>query len=187
MSLVTTPRLTVLLTAIACALVVAAPQTAAAQEPDHASCPMHAEHAAQKDHDHAANVDRRGDEVMGFTHAATTHHFRLFQDGGAIEIAANDPQDAASLAAIRSHLAAVAAAFAKGDFAMPQAIHGESPAGAATLAAKAAEIDYRYEETASGARVRLLAKTPETLAAVHDFLRYQITEHRTGDPLEPAS
>jgi hypothetical protein len=148
---------------------------------------MHTAHAAAKSHDHAAEVDRRGDEVMGFSHTATTHHFRLLGDGGAIEISANDPQDAASLAAIRSHLTALAAAFARGDFAMPFAIHGEPPAGAPTLAEHAAEMDYRYEETPSGARLRLLAKTPATLAAVHDFLRYQINEHRTGDALEPAS
>lgn len=172
--------------ALASALIFAWPSGAIAQEPDPATCPMHAEHMAAKTHDHAAEVDARGDEVMGFSHTATTHHFRILQDGGAIEISANDPQDTASLAAIRSHLTTVAAAFAKGDFAMPHAIHGESPTGAPTLASHAADIDYRYEETPQGARVHLLAKTPETLAAIHEFLRYQITEHRTGDPLEPA-
>jgi hypothetical protein len=173
--------------ALASAVILAWPSSATAQQPDPATCPMHAEHMAAKAHGHAADVDARGDEVMGFSHTATTHHFRILADGGAIEITANDPQDTASLAAIRSHLTTVAAAFAKGDFAMPLAIHGETPAGAPTLAGHAADIDYRYEETPQGARVHLLAKTPETLAAIHEFLRYQITEHRTGDPLEPAS
>jgi hypothetical protein len=178
---------TLILPVLACALLAAPPSSARAQEHDPATCPMHAEHMAAKTHDHAADVDARGDEVMGFSHTATTHHFRILEDGGAIEISANDPQDTASLAAIRSHLTTVAAAFAKGDLAMPHAIHGETPAGAPTLAGHASEIDYRYEETPQGARVHLLAKTPETLAAIHEFLRYQITEHRTGDPLEPAS
>jgi len=31
--------------------------------------------------------------------------------------------------------------------------------------------------------VRIVAKTPEARAAVHEFLRFQITDHRTGDPL----
>lgn len=185
MTRMTTLRLAPL--ALVSALVFACPSGAIAQEPDAATCPMHAEHMAMKTHEHAAEVDSRGDEVMGFSHAATTHHFRLLADGGAIEISANDPQDTASLAAIRSHLTIAAAAFAKGDFAMPLAIHGETPAGAPTLAGHAADIDYRYEETPHGARVHLLAKTPETLAAIHEFLRYQITEHRTGDPLEPVS
>jgi hypothetical protein len=156
------------------------PQPLDAQETDHAACPMHAAHAAK-------DVDRRGDQVMGFAHSATTHHFRLTKDGGAIEIAANDAGDSASVAAIRSHLTAVAEAFGRGDFAMPEAIHGELPPGAETLAARRAELDYRYEETAAGARVRILARTPESLAAVYEFLRYQIAEHRTGDSREPAS
>lgn len=151
-----------------------------AQEADPGACPMHAAHMA-------ADVDRRGDEVMGFSHTTTTHHFRLAKDGGAIEIAANDAGDVANIAAIRKHLNAVAEAFARGDFAMPEAIHSVLPAGAEALAAHRADVEYRYEETPSGARVRIIAKSPETLAAVHDFLRFQITEHRTGDPLEPAS
>jgi hypothetical protein len=160
-------------------ILTAPPPTLNAQEPDHAACPMHAAHTASE-------VDRRGDQVMGFAHSATTHHFRLARDGGAIEIAANDAADAASVAAIRGHLTAVAEAFGRGDFAMPEAIHGELPPGAETLAARRAELDYRYEETAAGARVRILARTPESLAAVHEFLRFQITEHHTGDPLDPA-
>lgn len=36
---------------------------------------------AQDPHHNA--VDHRGDQVMGFSHEKTTHHFRLFTDGGA--------------------------------------------------------------------------------------------------------
>jgi hypothetical protein len=32
----------------------------------------------------AAEVDQRGDEGMGFSHAMTGHHFHLFPDGGSI-------------------------------------------------------------------------------------------------------
>jgi hypothetical protein len=30
---------------------------------------------------------------MGFSHDKTTHHFRLYPDGGAIEVTADDPND----------------------------------------------------------------------------------------------
>ena len=46
------------------------------------------EHAA-----HGAAVDNRGDKVMGFSHEKTTHHFRLYKDGGAIEVEANSRDD----------------------------------------------------------------------------------------------
>ena len=31
-------------------------------------------------------VSTRGDHVMGFSHDAASHHFRLFKDGGEIEV-----------------------------------------------------------------------------------------------------
>jgi hypothetical protein len=39
---------------------------------------------------------------MGFSHDATTHHFRLLKDGGEILVTANDPNDKASIEEIRS-------------------------------------------------------------------------------------
>src|SRR5438105_941411 len=100
---------------------------------DPATCPLHAEHmakAAEGAHgDHAAEVDARGDEAMGFSHRTSGHHFPLFADGGAIVATANDAADAKSVAAIRSHLREVAEAFAAGDFDKPQFIHGTKPDG----------------------------------------------------------
>ena len=58
---------------------------------DMQSCPMHKEHmkeAAQ----HQADVEKHGDEAMGFPHDRTTHHFRLYSDGGAIEVTVDDNQ-----------------------------------------------------------------------------------------------
>ena len=49
---------------------------------------------------HTAAVSRRGDQAMGFSHEKTTHHFRLFPDGGAIEVTANDRGDVESRAQI---------------------------------------------------------------------------------------
>ena len=47
-----------------------------------------------------------------------------------------------------------------------------------------ANIQYRYEEIPAGGKVRIESKDPVALAAIHDFLRFQITEHRTSDGLE---
>ena len=52
--------------------------------------------AAPAQETHPDGVARRGDRVMGFSHDKTTHHFRLFSGGGAIEVTANDPKDTAS-------------------------------------------------------------------------------------------
>ena len=147
---------------------------------DPATCPMHAKHT--NSHDHAA-VDRRGDEVMGFSHEKTKHTFRLLADGGAIEVRANDASDAQSIAAIRAHLQEIEKDFASGDFAKPKAIHARVPDGAAVMKELGSRIVYRYEEVERGGRVRVTTADPRGLEAVHRFLRFQIEDHHTGDPL----
>ena len=146
-----------------------------AQTPD---CPLHAEHMAQAAHE----LDQRGDKVMGFEHMRTTHHFLAEPDGGVIQVEANDAADAESLAQIRQHLAHVAASFAKGDFSMPAEIHGRTLPGVPEMIRLKDAIHYRYEEIEKGARVRISTENPEARAAVHEFLKAQIGDHRTGDP-----
>jgi hypothetical protein len=133
---------------------------------------------------HSAEMNVRGERAMGFSQTATTHHFLLTQDGGAIQVEANDAKDAASRAQIREHLAHIAEMFADGNFDTPMFVHDEMPPGVVVMQKLKAEIGYRYEETAGGARVLIKTNNAEALAAVHDFLRFQIKEHRTGDPLE---
>jgi hypothetical protein len=38
-----------------------------------------------------------------------------------------------------------------------------------------------------GGRIRIETDSPEALAAIHDFLRFQIKDHETGDPLTVAN
>ena len=143
-------------------------------------CPMHAQHVAQSHH---AVVESHGDQAMGFPHDKTTHHFRMAVDGGAIEVAVNDPGDKADTTVIRSHLKHIAMMFSNGDFSTPTFIHDGVPPGTTTMKLMRAAIHYNYEETPSGGRVRISAGDPIAVAAIHDFLRFQITEHRTGDAL----
>jgi len=134
-------------------------------------------------HDHAA-MERRGDEGMGFSQAKTVHHFLLKRDGGVIEVTTKDPADTESRDQIRMHLAHIARAFAQGDFDIPMFVHDQAPPGADVMAANGDVISYRFEPEEHGGRVAIATKDPEALAAIHDFLRFQIREHRTGDPLE---
>ena len=125
------------------------------------SCPDHAEHA------------------MGFSQSASKHTFRLFSDGGAIEVRSSD---AATLKAIRGHLRMIAKDFAAGDFAKPVEVHDQMPDGAAAMKELRSDITYAYSDIESGGRVRITAKSAQALEAVHQFLRFQIREHKTGDP-----
>ena len=147
---------------------------------DMQSCPMHEEHrkaAAQ----HQADVEKHGDESMGFPHDKTTHHFRLYADGGAIEVTANDGSDAQNRVAIRSHLKHIAVMFAEGNFSIPMFVHDQAPPGAAVMKEKRGEITYRFEELPAGGRVLIRTKNPDVLKAVQEFLKFQIEDHGTGD------
>ncbi len=134
---------------------------------------------AQEDH-HMA-VDKRGDHVMGFSHEKTTHHFRLYADGGAIEVTANDPKDTESRDQIRMHLSHIAGMFAAGNFKSPMLIHDQVPPGVPALQRLKAEVNYRYEEIPNGGRVRISTKNKEAISAAHEFLKFQISDHRTND------
>jgi hypothetical protein len=126
-------------------------------------------------------MNERGDHVMGFDHTKTTHHFRLLADGGLIEVGANSPQDSESRDQIRMHLGHIAKMFAGGNFKAPMLIHDQVPPGVPVMQKLTSEIQYRFEETEQGARIRISTNSPEALQAVYEFLRFQIKEHKTGD------
>lgn len=163
----------------------AASQDAPKNDPMSA-CPMHEQHMREKaaGHSHVDGVNKRGDSAMGFSHAKTTHHFRIYADGGAIEVSANDAADSESREQIRAHLQAIAKAFSEGRFETPMAVHDRVPPGVPIMERRKAEITYSYEQTERGATVRIRTQNPDALDAVHDFLRFQIQDHQTGDPLD---
>jgi hypothetical protein len=148
---------------------------------DMKDCPMHAEHSAQS---HQAIVQSHGDQAMGFPHDKTTHHFRMTADGGAIEVTVNDPNDRTNTTAVHSHLMHIALMFSGGDFSTPIFIHDGVPPGVTTMKLMKSAIRYTYEEMPSGGRVRIKSDDAIAAAAIHDFLRFQIMEHQTGDSLE---
>jgi hypothetical protein len=159
------------------------PQDKAQEKP---SCPMHEQQKPSQEDGHHQGVVERGDQVMGFAHDKTTHHFRLYADGGAIEAEATNAQDSASRDAIRSHFEHIVAMFSAGDFSAPMLIHSQNPPGTEEMKRLRNAIQYKLESTEQGARIRITTKDAEALRAVHMFLRFQISDHETGDSTDIA-
>jgi hypothetical protein len=130
--------------------------------------------------DHQDCVNSRGDHAMGFSHEKTAHHFRLYPDGGAIEVEASDPKDTGSRDQIRSHLKHIAKMFSAANFEVPMFIHDQVPPGVPVMKQLATQIKYEFQTTPRGGLVRITTDT----TAVHDFLRFQIKDHQTGDTVE---
>ena len=169
---------TVLATTIATVCLSAAPQ-----HPAMPAGTTHEEHLAQLQKD--AALKTRGAAAMGFDQDRAVHHFILTKSGGAIQVEAASASDETTRAAVRQHLRAIASAFAAGDFAAPRATHDETPPGVATLDRLRKAIAYRFVDTKQGGRVEIASSNRDAVAAIHEFLRYQITEHHTGDSLLP--
>lgn len=153
---------------------------------DMQSCPMHKENVKAASQ-HQADVEKHGDEAMGFPHDKSTHHFRLYSDGGAIEGTVNDSKDSENIRAIRSHLTHIVTMFSNGEFSIPMFIHDQVPPGVPVMKDKHSEISYSFEEFPAGGRVRIKTRNPDALKAIHEFLRFQVEDHHTGDTTEIGS
>ena len=132
-----------------------------------------------------SGVVQRGesDEGMGFSQTTTTHHFYLTETGGIIQVTAKDPKNAEQIATVQMHLTHIVRMFSEGNFSIPHFVHGTNPPGAATMKRLRSSIRYTNETMPDGGRIKIETGSLEALTAVHNFLRFQIKDHETGDPL----
>ena len=141
----------------------------------------HEPHLAQMKKE--AEMKQHGLMAMGFDQDKATHHFTLTANGGMIVLSANDAADQTTRDQIRSHLQEIAQAFGQGVFEKPLMTHSEMPPGVATMQRLKTAISYTFETSERGGVVRIATSNADARDAVHDFLRYQIKEHATGDPV----
>jgi hypothetical protein len=146
-----------------------------------------AQHHAQIARQHGAH----GAVTHSTDHNKATHRIRLYQDGGAIEVAVADAKDQLTLEAVRQHLSsfgsephgaghAAPAHDAARAHVRPQG-HDASHAGVADLTRVKDKLTYTYSDTDRGGRVTIHTTDTEALTAVHIFLKQLIEQHKTGD------
>jgi len=144
----------------------------------------HSAAAPPQDHSKHEEMEHRGNQGMGFDQQKITHHFPLRKDGGAIQVTANSTDDKTSKEEIQMHLHHITQAFKSGDFNLPMFVHDQTPPGVDVMTKLKDQIHYKYESAANGGRVVLSSANAEAVTAIHEFLKFQITEHKTGDALE---
>jgi hypothetical protein len=71
--------------------------------------------------------------------------------------------------------------FSNADFSTPMFVHDQVPPGVPGMKEKRAEIAYTVEALPTGGRVRIRTTNRDAVKAVHEFLRFQIEDHHTGD------
>ena len=67
---------------------------------------------------------------------------------------------------------------------MPMFVHDQVPPGVDTMKKERNEISYDFENLPSGGSVRIKVRSRDALDAIHDFFRFQIEDHHTGDPTD---
>lgn len=164
----------IILPALTALLVLATPESAVAQ---HQHDPTHhprGDSAFQA-------MQARGKTAMGVDQYRSTHRFTPLPEGGRIELT-SDSADTAAAMAIRSHFRSIARAFAAGDFSTPGFVHRRDVPGTAVMKARASRISYQMREVPRGAELLIRTRDAESLAAIHEFLAFQMAEHHSGPP-----
>jgi hypothetical protein len=127
-----------------------------------------------------AQVQRRGESVMGVDQYTSKHVFEDLPDGGRIVLDRDDPSDTASIRTIRAHMRDIEASFRGGNFTAPGLVHAREVPGTRVLADRAAVIAYRTIERPRGAELRIVTADPAAITAVHEFLAFQRSDHRAA-------
>jgi hypothetical protein len=72
----------------------------------------------------------------------------------------------------------IAAAFARGDYALPGLVHDRDVPGTAVMAARRSRISYVADTLPGGGQLRLRTSDSSAVAAIHQFLAFQRQDHR---------
>lgn len=126
------------------------------------------------------SMQARGKHTMGVDQNTSTHTFESLPDGGRITLV-RGVNDSGGTARIRCHLHDLERAFSSGDFSMPIFIHMKAVPGIAIMSDRRASIRYHETDLPNGGQLRITTSDPQALAAIHQFLAFQRSEHRVGN------
>ena len=124
-----------------------------------------------------AGVQARGHEAMGVDQYTSAHQFEPLPDGGRI-VLQRDTADRAGVETIRAHMRDIAGRFSQGDFAIPGFVHAQEVPGTRAMAERRAHITYQAADLPGGGEVRIRTTDSAAVAAVHEFLAFQRSDHR---------
>lgn len=141
--------------------------------------------AAQHKHGQGDSAFRalqaRGKQVMGVDQYSSSHVFDDSSDGGRV-VLQRDVDDTLGTRVIRVHLRDVAKRFTAGDFSLSQTVHGDHEIpGVAQMRVLGAAIRYAYRDLPRGGEVRITTADRRAIEAIHQFLAFQRSDHRTGE------
>jgi hypothetical protein len=130
--------------------------------------------------DDFAAMQTRGEQVMGVDQNTSAHVFEDLPDGGRVVLDRADSADTAGINTIRAHMRDIATAFRAGDFTKPFEVHAQTVPGTAEMTARRNTIRYDVVDRPRGGEVRIKSTDSAAVAAIHQFLAFQRTQHHAG-------
>jgi hypothetical protein len=127
----------------------------------------------------------RVSRVSGFDSERVNRHFYVLKNGGAVEVTVKDPSDESTIKAIQAHLKKESDLWTKGNFDTVTAAYGRAPEGALQLKKLRDNVTFAVVQEENGAVIRMLTVNPQAKSAIHDYLKFQIDQLKTGDPTTP--
>jgi hypothetical protein len=117
---------------------------------------------------------------MGVDQYTSQHIFEPLADGGRVVLQRKET-DPAGESTIRAHMRTIAAAFSRGDFALPGFVHATSEVpGTGVMKRLRRDITYSPRDLPGGGEVVISSRNPEAVTAIHEFLAFQRMDHRAG-------
>jgi len=127
-----------------------------------------------------AALQQRGETAMGVDQYTSQHIFEPLAGGGRVVLQRKET-DPAGEATIRAHMHTIAAAFSRGDFALPGFVHATSEVpGTEAMKRLKGDITYSPRDLPGGGEVVISSRNPEAVTAIHEFLAFQRMDHRAG-------
>jgi hypothetical protein len=108
-------------------------------------------------------------------------HYYLVKNGGVVELAAKDPSDTSTIEAIQKYLQGQKELWEKGKETVVTDIHGKFPEPAATMKKLRNEITFYMAKTDAGGVLRMFSINDQARVAIQDYMKFEISEHKTGD------
>lgn len=126
-------------------------------------------------------MNARFSKAVGVSLDKLVLHYYLVKNGGVVELAAKDPQDTNTIAAIQKYLQNQKELWEKGKDLAVTEVHTKFPESAVTMRKLRNEITFYMAKTDNGGVLRMFSINDQARNAIQDFLKFEIAEHKTGD------
>ena len=126
-------------------------------------------------------------EPIHYDRHRVVHHFYLYPDGGMMTLVVTDPADTETRKAVRTFVQRVSQLMVMGNLALLRDQFGQGVPGLDRIAearARKATITVRSSTPDEGSQIIFSTADPVTIQALHEFLRFQIDDLKTGDSPE---